>query len=62
MKIQRTIERRIEVTADEVYAALAAKFDLSSDPSASHFDMGGDTIRDAITLVSVSAFEPREVE
>jgi hypothetical protein len=61
MQIERKIERRIEVTADEVYAALAAKYDLNTDPGYAHFDNDDGTQRNQITLVSVSRYETQEV-
>lgn len=61
MKIDRKIERRIDVAADEVYAALAAKYDLNTDPGYTFFETDDGRQVNGIILVSVSKYEQQEV-
>jgi predicted alternative tryptophan synthase beta-subunit len=62
MKIQRKIERHIEVTADEVYAALAAKYDLATDKADFVcFETGGGQ-ESVITLLHISSYEQEVAE
>lgn len=57
MKIVRRIERRIEVHADELYAALAKHYDLSSTNVKAHIEMSENTIRHHITLIAIEEYE-----
>ncbi len=57
MKIQRRIERTMELTAHEVYAAIAAKYDLVTNPTEAHFRLSKDTICSHITLQAIELSE-----
>ena len=56
MKIQRQIERRIELTAAEVYAAVAKEHDLPTDGVCA-FENDDGTLRNQITLLNTHAWE-----
>lgn len=57
MKVQRLIERRIELSPDEVYALLAAKYDLPTDIDTCTFTMHGDPVHATIGITVFSASE-----
>lgn len=58
MEISRKIERRITVTATEVYAALAKAHDLAGDPADyCFFDMDAAGQQADVTLVHISSYK-----
>ena len=56
MKIHRTIERTIILTPSEVYAAIAAKYDLPTKPDSVWFD-SDTTCSSSITLMAQEVVE-----
>jgi hypothetical protein len=57
MKVQRKIERRMEVMAHDVYNALAQIYDLPLDDGYAHFENDDGTQRGAVTLVFIATSE-----
>jgi hypothetical protein len=59
MIITRKIERRLELTADEVYEAMAKKYDLPlSEITRCHFHVSDNVITHHVLLISTETHEP----
>jgi hypothetical protein len=61
MKVQKEIKRRIEISADEIYAAIAAKYDLDTTDVSCLIETSNNSVTKQITL-TVSRITDEELQ